>query len=100
MPEIEAAVVITNEGELLDYDVTKTFLNENDFRSTKYLTNLVSLRFRIGEFAQLFGGLELTINRFQDKIMVSKSLINDYILILIFPVDVDLEKVNQVLHNI
>ena len=47
MPEIEAAVVITNEAELMDYDVTKTFLNENDFRSTKYLTNLVYLSFKI-----------------------------------------------------
>jgi len=100
MPEIEAAIVITNEGELLDYDVTKTFLNENDFKSTGYLTNLVSLRFRIGEFAQLFGGLELTINRFKDKILVSKSLINNYILILILPADVDLEKIKQVLSNI
>ena len=100
MPEIEAAIVITDEGELLDYDVTKTFLNENDFSSTEYLTDLVSLRFRIGEFAQLFGGLELTINRFKDKIMVSKSLFNDYILILIFPAGVDLEKINQVLSNI
>jgi len=100
IPEIEAAMVITDGGELLDYDVTKTFLKENDFRSTEYLTKLVSLRFRIGEFAQLFGGLELTINRFKNKIMVSKSLFNNYILILIFPADVDLEKINQVLSNI
>ncbi len=100
MHEIEAAMVITDEGELLDYDVSKTFLNENDFKSTGFLTNLVSLRFRIGEFAQLFGGLELTINRFKDKILVSKSLINDYILILILPADVDLEKIKQVLSNI
>jgi len=100
MPEIEAAMVIADGGELLDYDVSKTFLNENDFKSTGYLTNLVSLRFRIGEFAQLFGGLELTINRFKDKILVSKSLINNYILILILPADVDLEKIKQVLSNI
>ncbi len=100
MPEIEAAMVITDGGELLDYDVSKTFLNENDFKSTGFLTNLVSLRFRIGEFAQLFGGLELTINRFKDKILVSKSLINNYILILILPADVDLEKIKQVLSNI
>jgi len=99
MPEIEAAMVITDGGELLDYDVSKTFLNENDFKSTEFLTNLVSLRFRIGEFAQLFGGLELTINRFKDKILVSKSLINNYILILILPADVDLEKIKQVLSN-
>ncbi len=99
MPEIEAAMVITDGGELLDYDVSKTFLNENDFKSTGFLTNLVSLRFRIGEFAQLFGGLELTINRFKDKILVSKSLINNYILILILPADVDLEKIKQVLSN-
>jgi len=58
MPEIEAAMVITNEGELLDYDVTKTFLNENDFKSTGFLTNLVSLRFRIGEFAKQYFGLD------------------------------------------
>jgi len=100
MPEIEAAMVITDGGELLDYDVSKTFLNENDFKSTGFLTNLVSLRFRIGEFAQLFGGLELTINRFKDKILVSKSLFNNYILILILPADVDLEKIKRVLSNI
>ena len=100
IPEIEAAIVITDNGELLDYDVTKRFLSKNDFNSTKYLTSLVSLRFRISEFAQLFGGLEITINRFKDKIMVSKSLINNYILILILPINYDLGKLNQILSKI
>ena len=100
IPEIEAAIVITDNGELLDYDVTKRFLSKNDFNSTEYLTSLVSLRFRISEFAQLFGGLEITINRFKDKIMVSKSLINNYILILILPINYDLEKLNQILSKV
>ena len=100
IPEIEAAVIITDNGELLEYEVTKRFLSKNDFNSTEYLTSLVSLRFRISEFAQLFGGLEITINRFKDKIMVSKSLINNYILILILPINYDLEKLNQILSNV
>lgn len=98
IPEIEAAMVITDNGELLDYDVTKRFLSKNDFDSVEYINSLVSLRFRIGEFAQLFGGLETTINRFKDKIMVSKSLINNYILIL--PINYDLEKLNQILSKV
>jgi len=95
---LEAAIVISQNGDMLDYDITKSF--DQDYKSVENLKNLVSMRFRMGEFAELFGGLETTINNFNDKVMVSKSLPNNKIMILILQKNVNLEKLNQVLSNI
>jgi len=98
IPNLEAVIVISGSGNLLDYDITKSF--EQDYKSVEHLTNLVSMRFRIGEFAELFGGLETTINKFNDKVVVSESLPNNKIMILILRKNVNLEKLNQALHSL
>ena len=98
IPSLEAAIVISGNGNMLDYDITKSF--EQDYKSVEHLTNLVSLRFRIGEFAELFGGLEATLNKFNDKVLVSKSLPNNNIMILFLPKNVNLEKISQALHSL
>ncbi len=54
----------------------------------------------MGEFAELFGGLETTINNFNDKVVVSKSLPNNKIMILIIRKNVNLEKLNQALNSL
>ncbi len=95
---IEAAIIISHNGDLLDYDITKSF--DQDYKSVENLKNLVSMRFRMGEFAELFGGLETTINKFNDKVMVSKSMPNNKIMILILQKNVNLEKLNQALHSL
>jgi len=98
IPALEAAIVISHNGDLLDYDITKSF--DQDYKSIKNLKNLVSMRFRMGEFAELFGGLKTTINNFNDKVMVSKSMPNNKIMILILPKNVNLEKLNQALDSL
>jgi len=98
IPALEAAIVISHNGDLLDYDITKSF--DQDYKSVENLKNLVSMRFRMGEFAELFGGLETTINNFNDKIVISKSMSNNKIMILILPKNVNLEKINKVLHSL
>jgi len=98
IPDLEAVIVISSNGEMLDYDITKSF--DLDYKSVENLKNLVSMRFRLGEFAELFGGLETTINNFNDKVMVSKSMPNNKIMILILPKNVNLEKLNQALHSL
>ena len=97
IPALEAAIVISHNGDLLDYDITKSF--DQDYKSVENLKNLVSMRFRMGEFAELFGGLKTTINNFNDKVMVSKSMPSNKIMILILPKDVNLEKLNQALDS-
>ncbi len=98
VPALEAAIVISHNGDLLDYDITKSF--DQDYKSVENLKNLVSMRFRMGEFAELFGGLKTTINNFNDKVMVSKSMPNNKIMILILPKNVNLEKLNQALDSL
>ena len=97
IPALEAAIIISHNGDLLDYDITKSF--DQDYKSIEHLKNLVSMRFRMGEFAELFGGLKTTINNFNDKVMVSKSMPNNKIMILILPKNVNLEKLNQALDS-
>jgi hypothetical protein len=58
------------------------------------------MRFRMGEFAELFGGLKTTINNFKDRVIVSKSMPNNKIMILILPKNVNLEKLNQALDSL
>jgi len=98
IPSLEAVIIISNDGKLLDYDLTESF--DQEYKSIEHLTNLVSLRFRIGEFAELFGGLETTINMFNDRVLISKSLPNNNIMILFLPKNVNLEKINQTLHSL
>ncbi|MCH8916398.1 MAG: hypothetical protein IIA82_11260 [Thaumarchaeota archaeon] len=98
IPDLEAVILISHNGDLLDYDITKSF--DQDYKSVENLKNLVSMRFRMGEFAELFGGLETTINKFNDKVMVSKSMPNKKIMILILRKNVNLEKLNQALHSL
>jgi len=98
IPNLEAVISISHNGDLLDYDITKSF--DQDYKSIENLKNLVSMRFRMGEFAELFGGLETTINMFNDKVMVSKSMPNNKIMILILRKNVNLEKLNQALHSL
>ncbi len=98
IPTLEAAIIISHNGDLLDYDITKSF--DQDYKSIEHLKNLVSMRFRMGEFAELFGGLKTTINNFNDKVMVSKSMPNNKIMILILPKNVNLEKLNQALDSL
>ena len=98
IPDLEAIILISHNGDLLDYDITKSF--DKDYKSVENLKNLVSMRFRMGEFAELFGGLETTINKFNDKVMVSKSMPNNKIMILILRKNVNLEKLNQALHSL
>jgi len=97
IPDLDAAIIISQNGDLLDYDIPKSF--DQDYKLID-LKNLVSMRFRMGEFAELFGGLETTINNFNDKVVVSKSLPNNKIMILILQKNVNLEKLNQVLHSL
>ncbi len=98
IPALEAAIVISHNGDMLDYDITKSF--DQDYKSVENLKNLVSMRFRMGKFAELFGGLKTTINNFNDRVMVSKSMPNDKIMILILPKNVNLEKLNQALDSL
>lgn len=98
IPDLEAIVVISYNGDLLDYDITKSF--EQDYESVENITNLVSMRFRMGEFAELFGGLKTTINNFNDKVLISKSMSYNKIMILFLPKTVNLEKINQVLDSL
>ena len=98
IPKLEAVISISQVGDMLDYDITKSF--EQDYKSVENLTNLVSMRFRMGEFAELFGGLETTINNFNEKIIISKSMPHNNIMILILPKNVNLEKINQALHSL
>ena len=98
IPALEAAIVISHNGDLLDYDITKSF--DQDYKSVENLKNLVSMRFRMGEFAELFGGLKTTINNFNDRVMVSKSMPNNKIMILILPKNANLEKLNQALDSL
>jgi len=98
IPKLEAVISISQNGNLLDYDISKSF--EQDYKSVENLTNLISARFRMGEFAELFGGLETTINNFNEKIIISKSMSRNKIMILILPKNVNLEKVNQALHSL
>ena len=91
-------ISISQNGDVLDYDITKSF--EQDYKSVENLTNLISMRFRMGEFAELFDGLETTINNFNEKIVISKSMPHSKIMTLILPKNVNLEKLNQALHSL
>lgn len=80
----DAIMIIDQQGKIIEHLETDEFKKEISFDELKYIASLVSLRFRIVEFHKILGGLEMTVNIFKDRIMMTTSL-EDKISVIFVP---------------
>lgn len=85
-PNLHSLFITDKTGELLSYFVSDECCQICDLTKLKEVAKLVSIRFNIGNFQNLAGGhLEVTINVFEEHIMLVRSFGEDKILAIMVP---------------
>ncbi|WP_179371355.1 hypothetical protein [Nitrosopumilus ureiphilus] len=74
------------------YKIAEHHKNEADYKILEKMARKVSLRFKIVEFDDDFGGLSMTINVLKRNTMIVKSLTPEYTLILLLAKGISIDK--------
>ena len=99
MPEIDCLIIINSIGGVMEHKIAENHKNEADYKVLEKMARKVSLRFKIVEFDDDFGGLSMTINILKRNTMIVKSLTSEYTLILLFPKGVSIDKTMKLLSD-
>ena len=99
MPEIDCLLIINSIGGVMEYKIAENHKNDGDYKILEKMARKVSLRFKIVEFDDDFGGLSMTINILKRNTMIVKSLTSEYTLILLFPKGVNIDKTIKLLSD-
>ena len=89
IPELFAMIVTDKTGQLLSYFVSDECTQHCNLSKLKEIAKAVSIRFNIGNFANLAGRLETTINVFEERIMLVREIFQENLLIVIFPKNIE-----------
>ncbi len=85
IPDIQLLIILDKKGSLLSYLCSEDCTKDHDLTDFRNLAKLVSIRYRIGGFDKLLGGLETTINVFKNKTLFVRGLQDDNILVVVVP---------------
>jgi len=83
--DIQLLIILDKKGNLLSYLCSEDCTKDHDLTDFRNLAKLVSIRYRIGGFDKLLGGLETTINVFKNKTLFVRGLQDDNILVVSVP---------------
>ena len=84
---------------MIEHKIAENHKNETDYKILEKMARKVSLRFKIVEFDDDFGGLSITINILKRNIMVVKSLTPEYTLILLLSKGTSIDKTIKLLSD-
>jgi len=82
IPDLYVMMVIDKNGNFLSYYVSEKCAGECNISKLKDIAKLVSIRFGIGEFNKMKGGLDVTINVFKETFLMVREIFEDKILIV------------------
>jgi len=85
IPDLYALMVIDKGGNLLSYLISDRCAGECNLSHLKETAKLISIRFGIGGFNQISGGLDITINVFKERIVMVREIFQDNILAIAIP---------------
>lgn len=97
IPEVECLIIINSVGGVMEHKLSDAHKNQEDYQILEKMARKVSLRFKIVEFDEEFGGLSITVNILKRNTMVVKSLTNEYTLILLLPKESSIDKTLKIL---
>ena len=83
IPDLEATLIIDNDGTLLEYKSSEKFQNEHDMIWVKAIAEKISLRFKTKNFHKEFGGIHMTINLFDHHVLLVRPLSSEHIIVMI-----------------
>ena len=95
--EVECLLIINSVGSVIEYKISDIHKNKGDYQILEKMARKVSLRFKIVEFDEEFGGLFITVNILKRNIMIVKSLTKEYTLIVLLPKESSIDKTLKIL---
>lgn len=85
IPDFYALMVIDKRGNLLSYLISERCAGECNLSHLKEIAKLISIRFGIGGFNEISGGLDVSINVFKERIVMVRKIFQDKILAIAMP---------------
>jgi len=89
IPDLYFMILIDKGGSLLSYFISEKCSGECDLSKLKDIAKLVSIRFSIGGFDKLAGGLDLTINLFKEKLVMTREIFQDNLMVIAMARNID-----------
>ena len=83
IPDLEATLIIDTDGTLLEYKSSEKFQNEHDMTWVKAIAEKISIRFKTKNFHKEFGGIHMTINLFDQHVLLVRPLSSEHIIVMI-----------------
>jgi hypothetical protein len=91
IPKVKAVMMIDERRGLLEHISNSLFEKEHPTSELRYVAKLIALRYKIADFHKILDGLELTVNMFRNDIMITTSL-DDVLLTLILDREINMNK--------
>ncbi len=89
IPDLYFMILIGKRGSLLSYFISERCSGECNLSELKGVAELISIRFSIGEFNKLAGGLDLTVNVFKEKFVMVREIFQDNFMAISMPRNTD-----------
>jgi len=97
IPNMEALLIITRDGNVIEHRTVPQHEKVFTIEWLKNFGNLISVRFPSGDFHKLLGGLDMTVNIFNDRAVLVSPLRTNHILIMIMPRITNFDRLGSIL---
>ena len=97
MPGMDALLIITQNGDVLEYRILPDYEKMYDIDWFKTFAKMISIRFPSGEFHNQLGGLHMTVNIFREKTIMVSPLKNEQIAIMMTSRTTSFDRINIIL---
>ena len=99
VPGLEALLIITLNGNVIEHRTVPQYEKGYNAEWLKHFGSLISTRFQTGDFRKQLGGLDMTVNIFENRAVLVSPLRTNHILTLIMPRMTNFDKLGSILSN-
>ncbi len=97
IPGLEALLIITTDGNVIEHRTVPQYEKMYNAEWLKHFGGLVSTRFQTGDFRKQLGGLDMTVNIFENRTVLVSPLRTNHILTLITPRMTNFDRLGSIL---
>ncbi len=99
IPGLEALLIITRDGNVIEHRTVPQYEKIYTISWLKNFGHLISERFTLKDFHKQLGGLDMTVNLFQDRAVLVSLLKTNHILTMIIPRTTNFDGLGSILSN-